>query len=146
MKKIAILLFFYAVQALADNTKPTCPDWRSFDIVVKNNTQSDCVVIQQTLRRGYLEETLHPLSLKLNEEKKVFKIRDFAFQGSDMVLTYQCGVDKFATIESERDIWAANNKYVKGWIWSIAGMDASYTAEYGDCEENQPAKIVWTLH
>lgn len=93
-----------------------------------------------------MKEVIHPLSLKPNEEKEVFKLEDFSFQGSDMVLTYQCSVNKFVTIESERDVWASDNKYVKGWTWSVANMDASFTAEYGSCKENKPAKILWTLY
>ncbi len=149
MKKIALLLFVYSLQVWADNPpppSPSCPDWRTFYIYVKNNTKSDCWIIQQTLRRGYMKEVIHPLSLKPNEEKEVFKLEDFSFQGSDMVLTYQCGVNKFVTIESERDIWASDNKYVKGWTWSVANIDASFTAEYGSCKENKPAKILWTLY
>ncbi len=146
MKKIALILFCYTAQVLASATQPECPDARMFEIFVKNNTEAVCTVTQQILRRGYLEDIVHPLSLQPNEEKRMVKVQDFPFQGSDMVLSYQCGADKFVTIESEHDIWAGDSHYVKGWIWSVANMDAGFTFEHQSCPHNKPGKILWTLY
>lgn len=145
MKKLVLILLCCTLQALADDKPPSCPNYRFFEISVKNNTDSVCTIMQETLRRGYLEKTFFPTSIKPKEEKQIIIVRDYAFQGSDLVLSYQCGDDKFVTIESERDIWAEDQKYVKGWIWSAAGMDASYTTSYGSCETNQSGKIVWAF-
>ena len=144
MKKIVFLILCYAMQAFADEP-PKCPDYRKFDIYVQNNTEHTCVLLSQTLRRGYMNSDIKTVSIQPNEKTLVYKTDDFPFQGSDVVLSYQCGPDKFVTIESERDVWAPDKKYVKGWIWSIAGMDTEYTSVYGSCNTNQPASIVWTF-
>ena len=131
--------------ALAEDP-PRCPDYRTFEIYIQNHTKSQCTIIQQHLRRGYLQKTFFPTHVLPNEKKQVFTIEDYTFQGSDLVLTYDCGHNKMVTVESERDIWAGDDVYVKGWIWSVAGMNASYDIMHlGSCDENKPAKIVWTL-
>ncbi|PJD90658.1 MAG: hypothetical protein CK424_08275 [Legionella sp.] len=146
MKKVIFFLLCYTMQALASEKPADCPNYRLFEIYVKNNTESVCTIVQENLRRGYLKQHFYPIDIKPNEQKQVKTLQDYAVQGSDLVLSYQCGDNKFATIESERDVWAADHVYVKGWIWSLTGMNASYAvAHYGSCEEHQPAKIVWTL-
>ncbi len=144
MKKLVFLILCYSLQAFADEL-PKCPDYRKFDIYVQNNTGHVCVLLSQTLRRGYMNSDTNTVSIQPNVKTLAYKIDDFPFQGSDVVLSYQCGPDKFITIESERDVWAGDHKYVKGWIWSIAGMDTEYTSEYGSCQTNQSANIIWTF-
>jgi len=146
MKKIAFILFFYSLQVLADNVRPTCPDYDMFEVIVKNNTTSDCVVIQQELRHGYLPRTTQFFSLASNEEKKVSTLYSFLFEGPDMALSYQCGADKFVTIVSARDGLFSPTRYVKGLVSNAADMDAVFTAEQGSCEDNKPARIRWSLY
>ena len=146
MKKLSSILICYTLNALADSPPPSCPNYRLFEVSVRNNTSSPCTIIDQTMRRGYLDKIFYPLSIRPQEERKVIRIRDYVFQGSDVVLSYQCGDNKFATIESERDTWAGDSKYVKGWIWSLAGMNVSYSTHFGDCEDNQSANMVWTFY
>ncbi|MCR9192343.1 MAG: hypothetical protein NXI01_06745 [Gammaproteobacteria bacterium] len=146
MKKIAFILFFYSLQVLADDVRPTCPDYEMFEVIVKNNTTSDCVVVQEDLRHGYLPRITQFFSLKSNEEKKVSILYNLVVEGPDMALSYQCGTDKFVTIVSARDGLFAPTRYVKGLVSSAANMDAVFTAEQGSCEDNKPARIRWSLY
>ena len=140
-EKIICILLCSALQAFADNLSK-CPEALLFEVSIKNNTSSSCTVIQQTVRRGYLEKN-YATTILSQDEQPVISIRDFTFQGSDVVLSYQCGDNQFATIESEHNIWAMNQNDIKGWIWSLTGIDASYETQRSSCD--QPTKIVWTL-
>jgi hypothetical protein len=144
MRTILLLILCYSFQAIA-NEPPKCPDYRKFDVYVQNNSEQVCELLSQTLRRGYPIEVQKHFRIQPNEKLLVYRTDDFAFQGSDVVLNYQCGPNKFVTIESERDVWAGDQQFVKGWIWSIAGMNTNYLTAYGDCDTNQSASIVWTF-
>ncbi len=144
MKKILIPLLI-TTPIYATNTQSSCADYRTFNVYVKNNTAVECVFTKQILRRGTLKSFDTFSSLRPNEEKNIMTIEDFTYQGSDVVVTYQCG-DNYVTFESERDVWASDSKYVKGWIWSTTNMNALFTSSYGSCEKNQPAQINWVLY
>ena len=144
MKRIGLLLLCCSFQTFA-NEPPKCPDYRKFDIYVQNKTGHNCVLLSQTLRRGYTSGNIKTVSIQPNEKSLAYKTDGYPFQGSDVVLSYQCGPDKFITIESERDVWASDHKFVKGWIWSMASMDTAYTTVYGACDTNQSAQILWTF-
>lgn len=144
MKK-ALIPLLIMTQVYATSAQSSCPDYRTFNVYVKNNTSFECVFTKQILRRGILKSFDTFSSLRPNEEKNIMTIEDFTYQGSDVVVTYQCG-DNYVTFESERDVWASDSKYVKGWIWSATNMNALFTSSYGNCEENKSAQINWILY
>lgn len=144
MKK-ALISLLVATHLCATSAQSACPDYRNFNVYVKNNTASECVFIKQIIRRGILKSFDTSPSLRPNEEKNIMTIKDFTYQGSDVVITYECG-NSTATLESERDVWASDSQYVKGWIWNTNNINAMFTASYGECEENKPAQINWILY
>ncbi len=136
--------------------------WYAISVVIKNNTQQTCHLTQQILKQGELKSNEVPITVLPGDETKPYKLQNFGKIGPDVVMSYQCGNDKFVTIESARfttstvvynppDFWgreygkSIDTDHLIGAIVALSNMNAHYDLSDGDCSQDKPKSIVWTF-
>ncbi len=134
------------------------------DIIIKNNTNSECHLIQHKINSGrfgadlvFDKELAHISTIAAGQKSKAFRFYDDVYYRHHVVLTYQCGDDKFITLDSTRNAYAGITMpllgmwtvVINGLVTSASNMDASYESDIGSCTRlNPPARpgsITWTL-
>ena len=164
MKKHLFISVVFCKSALAFDHIDYMNCGYSFTIGIKNNTQQTCQLTQQIIKQGDIKSKEIPLTLPPGEESKPYKIHDFKPTGPDVLLSYQCGDDKFVTIETLRfttytraskpvswDIWGRTwytnipEYHMIGSILSLSNINAHYETSQEDCSQNIPSSIVWTF-
>lgn len=160
MKKLFFCLAILYTSSSFAGISCTSYDERAFDVVIKNNTNETCTLIAHTLHNGLyanqakLPEKIaphhvgHPLQLYI----PYYLLGAFNLLSANIELSYQCGSDKFVTIESQKerfpDDWGIVNSVITitGSASSVANMDAKYRYTRGSCEKNQSSTIYWTFY
>lgn len=159
MKKLFLLLpIVYTSLAFAGTTCKSY-DLRRFDIVITNNTGETCALIAHTLNNGlYSGKSKPPTTIADKEQSKALQLYIpsyviFGLISANIELSYQCGNDKFVTIESQKElirgdaIFGINSMItIIGNTPSLSNMDAKYRSIRGSCEKNQSSTIYWTFY
>lgn len=134
----------------------------SISVVIKNNTPQMCRLTQQILKQGEMKSNEVPITILPGTESKPYQLQNFGKTGPDIVLSYQCGEDKFVSIESARfttttmvskppDFWgriygkSVDEEHVIGAIVALSNINAHYETSQDDCSQNKPSTIVWTF-
>ena len=146
MKKYIIGLLVFASPTLFACS--TCDCNGLLDIIIKNNTSSDCYIIQQTVTKG----------MGWPGRDSAFKIIagqtniPYSFFGGEknISLTVPCGDDKFATFLSASFKDAQSHEdAITGSVVSLSNIDAIYTTTAATCTNlvgvHKPSAINWTL-
>ncbi len=160
MKKLFFILAILFTSTSFAATSCKLYDEHAFHVVIKNDTNETCTLIAHTLHNGSyspqakLPEKIapHHVSQPLQLYIPSYLLRSFSLLAANIELSFQCGNDKFVTIESQKernldDLWIANPVItITGSASSIANMDAKYSSTRGSCEKNQSSTIYWTLY
>lgn len=162
MKKYLFISLIFCQSALAYDARSMYCHY-SFALVIKNNTQQTCSLNQQIIKQGEIYSKEIPLTLLPGEESKPYEFLDYEPTGPDVVLSYQCGDDKFVTVETlrfrtdtlspkpEYDFWGRKRYlyiteyHMIGSIISLSNINAHYETSPGDCSKDIPSSIVWTF-
>lgn len=113
------------------------------DIVVENNTDTECHLIQQTINAGLSFTKKLPITIAPGETSTAYSMWGATV---DVVLGFQCGDDQFATFNTSLG-GGAKPKSVIGTTLSLANLDANFTAIPAACDLSIPTArtIHWTL-
>lgn len=148
MKKHIIWLLIFASSTVFACTECECK--ASLDIIIKNDTPSDCYIIQQATTDAIL----------LPEKNAVFKITagqtntPLSFLGKkdkNITLVMQCGDEKFLTFTSVTlENKQSKEMAITGSVVSSSNMRATYTTTMANCSKSnidplKPSAIHWTL-
>lgn len=122
------------------------------EINIKNDTKTLCHLIYKNIRLGSLYFQEIPLEtmtiIPAGMQGSLQLLTSPLFYNQEIVLSYQCGDDKFVTFVSIRSALSV----LSAWVTSIADMNAKYRMEGGYCsllsptEGQRPASINWTLY
>ncbi len=126
--------------AYADDGREACLE---FKIVVQNNTQDICYLINQTLESGYLKPHIPVVYKIMPSQASSMIFQQYMTAGPQVMLTYQCGNGE-VTFESQKSLCATGG-VIDGTLISAAGMDASFASEPGNFWRQQRGVIHWTL-
>ena len=160
MKKYFLILILVCPVAVSAADALYCSS--SISVVIKNNTQQTCHLTQQILKQGEMKSNEVPITILPGNESKPYQIHNFGKTGPDIVLSYQCGEDKFVSIESARfttttvvstgpDFWGkiygrdVDEEHLIGAIVSLSNINAHYETSLDDCSQNKPSSIIWTF-
>ncbi|PJD91385.1 MAG: hypothetical protein CK424_07120 [Legionella sp.] len=159
MKKLFLLFtILYTSFAFAG---ASCKSYneRAFNVVIKNNTGETCTLIAHTLNNGfYSDENKLPMTIPDKKQSQPLQLYIPSYVliwllAANIELSYQCGNDKFVTIESQKErspgdsLLGINSVItITGSILSLSNMDAKYSYIRGSCEKNQSSTIYWTFY
>ena len=141
MKKIFLsALFCLPAQLFACDA---CICKSLLNIVVENDTQTECHLIQQTINAGLSFTKKLPISIAPGETSSPYSMWGATV---DVVLGFQCGDDKYATFSTSLG-GGAKPKSIIGTTLSLANLDANFTAIPAACDLSIPSArtIHWTL-
>lgn len=116
------------------------------DIVIQNKTNVDCRLIQQEVRAGNVYSKELPLNILSGQTSKPYSLRE-ENKAADILLSIQCGEDKFATFSSQkmREGLIIESENVSAAVVSLSNMDATYHIAASNCRKPVPSTIYWTL-
>ncbi len=148
MKKYFLCLLLSVSSTLFACDKCMCPDL--FDIVVFNNTGSDCSLVGSSIENGEFYSKTLPLKIIVGLSESYRFIYDQSSGQTSATLSFQCGSDKFTTFRSERlleGIFQVTEKD-KGEVTAFSNLDPVYTIKKSTCNKSPytPSAIYWTLH
>lgn len=151
MKKNIIAVLLFATSPIFACSSCVCP-WL-LDIVINNQTSSECRIFQQVIAQGQVYSKSVPIVIPAGQTSKPYSIdvEDRTYI-ANVTLSYQCGDGQFATFTSERTLTRSflfgDTETVKGTVLSLSNIDASYTTIPSDCNSYntpRPNAIIWTL-
>ena len=125
-----------------------------FDIVIQNNTGTQCRLVQQSFNTGNTYSKTLPLVINAGEKSVPFTFETkigFAAEDVDIDLSYSCGNDKMVTFKSKKMIEkyvVYNSATFEGLASSLSNMDADYVVQPQKCYAFQPRPdtMLWTFH
>jgi len=159
MKKLFLLLTIIYTSFAFAGTACKSYDERAFNVVIKNNTGETCELVTHTLNNGlYTDESKLPTIIADKKQSQPLQLYIpsyvlFHLLSANIELSYQCGNDKFVTIESQKELHAGDSLFginsmitITGSTSSLSNMDAKYSSIRGSCEKNQSSTIYWTFY
>ena len=158
-KKVCLLLITLYTSSVFAGIWCSSYDERAFDVVIHNNTGETCTLIAHTLNNGiYAHGEKLPKTIENNQKSPPIQlyIPDYfivKLLSTNIELSYQCGSDKFVTIESQKEHCSGDSLFginpmitITGSVSSLSNMDAKYRYVRGSCEKNQSSTIYWTFY
>lgn len=126
------------------------------DIFVKNNTGVDCHLTQKNLNDSYnlkdhTKEVIKPgeSSLQIRSSGLHSSILGAYLTPIDIELSYQCGDNKFITIESTCMFDTGSyhiSSLIQGSTRALSNMDASFSKTRICEDETKASSINWVFH
>lgn len=154
MKKYLFILLLSFSTAIFACSKCVCNDW--LYIVIVNSTNTSCHLYSQSLEDGAIYTRQLPLEIQKGTQSAPYNFvgnKHYSFVGNKIInvsLSYQCGDDKFVTIQSQRifeEGFFTDEEKLSGIVTSSSNLDATYSSKASECDiANKPAVIYWTLH
>lgn len=124
-------------------------------MIIKKHTAATCYLEQQNIKLGDISSQEIPIKVLAGEESPAYSIEYMGPAGPDIILTYQCGNEKYVSIESRRletlDPIQIPGKRLKvsehifGSILSLSNMQATFEVFTKNCSKNIPSTIIWTF-
>lgn len=158
MKKLFFyFMMFYTSFVYAESACKSYDEF-AFDIVINNHTSEICSLLSYTLNNGLLtKEKIPPMVILANEKSRPLHLNlpSYPFErisAANIELSYQCGPDKFVTIESQKSIAILDRLLanvvitITGSPFAVSNMDAKYSYTRGSCEKNQSSTLEWTFY
>ncbi len=154
-KKIALVLCISSSLAYATIPRSLCP--YLLDVIIQNDTGTDCHLIQQTMNTGNTRSTDLPLTIPATQKSPPYTFETEigmplpgATEEISVTLTYQCGNDKIVTFDSKKIItkgFLYKTSSITGLATSLSGIDADYITTKSRCSAYPPSPdtIVWML-
>ncbi len=156
MKKyMALVLCISSSLGYAYVPRNLCP--YLLNVIIQNDTGTDCHLIQQTINQGNTRSTELPLTVLAMQKSPAYTFETEVgtplpgfSEDIDVTLTYQCGDDKVVTFDSKKTVvkgFLYHAYSITGLVTSISNIDADYTATKGNCSGYPPNvdSITWML-
>lgn len=143
---ILFLLLLSSSALYADNFYSGDYDCTYLKVTIKNNTPEVCTLIEKKVNHGRISILMpFPYSI-LSGMEGMLLVEEGAFYGSNIVLTYECGQDRFISFKSQKNHSTVfSGGAMTADILVSSKMDATYDVSTYQ-EDKQPGSIYWTLY
>lgn len=147
MKNYFLCLLLSVTSSLFACDKCRCPVL--FDIIVFNNTDSDCTLEDSSIESGMFYSKHLPIKIITGLSESYQFMYDSHSKQTSATLSFQCGNDKFTTFRSERLVEGVFRlvEKDKGDVTAMSNLDPVFTIKKSTCDKAPytPSAIYWTL-